>query len=64
MTRHPVPIVRRILAGDRARRRLRRRVDALIGFLNTHPDATRGTSDELRRLDDLVGEADVLRRAL
>jgi hypothetical protein len=39
-------------------------VDALIGFLSTHPDATRGTSVELRRLDDLVGEADVLRRRL
>jgi hypothetical protein len=56
--------VRRILAGDRARKRLRRRVDALIGFLNTHPDATRGTSVELRRLDDLEGEADVLRKML
>ena len=64
MTRHPDPTVRRILAGDRARKRLRRRVDALIAFLSTHPDVTRGTSPELRRLDDLVGEADVLRRAL
>jgi len=39
-------------------------VDALIAFLSTHPDVTRGTSDELRRLDDLEGEADALRRML
>jgi hypothetical protein len=64
MTRHPDPIVRRILAGDRARVRTRRRVDALLVFLATHPDATRGTSVELRRLDDLEGEADALRKML
>ena len=64
MTRHPDPIVRRILVERRAQVRLRRRVEALLAFIATHPDATRGTSVELRRLDDLEGEADALRRAL
>jgi hypothetical protein len=63
MTRHPDPIVRHILVYDRARARVRRRVAALIAYLDTlegilGPDAT------TRRLDDLLGEADRLRRAL
>lgn len=44
-------------------RRLRR-VMALIAYCDTHPDATRDNDAELRRLDDLVGEADQLRRRL
>jgi hypothetical protein len=39
-------------------------VDALLAFLDAHPDATGATSVELRRLDDLVGEADALRKML
>jgi hypothetical protein len=64
VTRNPDPIVRRILVERRAQVRHRRRVEALLAFIATHPDATRGTSSELRRLDDLEGEADALRRAL
>jgi len=64
MTRHPDPVVRRILAADRARRRVKRRTDSLLAYIETHPDAWRATDAELRRLDDLEGEADALRRAL
>ncbi len=64
MSRHPDPIVRRILVYDRAQARVRRRVAVLLAYLDGHPEATRGTDDALRRLDDLEGEADRLRRAL
>ena len=63
MTRHPDPIVRRILLRDRAQARVKRRVAALIAHLGW--DDTWGDPDaETRRLDDLLGEADKLRRAL
>ncbi len=62
MSRHPDPIVRRVLAYDRAQARVRRRVAALLAYLDAvpmrPPDATS------RRLDDLLGQADRLRRAL
>ena len=67
MTRHPDPIVRRILLRDRAQARVKRRVAALIAYLDTTAGrlgATRTTDPETRRLDDLLGEADRLRRAL
>jgi hypothetical protein len=62
VSRHPDPIVRRFLVYDRAQVRVKRRVAALIDYLDAvdmrHPDP------ETRRLDDLLGEADRLRRAL
>lgn len=60
MTRNP--IVRRILAYDRARARVRRRVAALIAYLDA--ETTVNSDAKLRRLDDLLGQADRLRRAL
>jgi hypothetical protein len=62
MTHHPDPIVRRILAYDRARARCNRRVVALLLYLDAVP--MRPMDAETRRLDDLLGEADALRRAL
>ena len=64
MSRHPDPLVRRCLVYDRALARTKRREELLLGYLYSHPEATRGTDDALRRLDDLEGEADRLRRAL
>ena len=64
MSAHPDPIIRRALAYDRARARVRRRVAALLAYIDAHPEATRATNPELRRLDDLEGEAGGLRRAL
>jgi hypothetical protein len=60
VSRHPDPIVRRILAYNRAQARVVRRVAALLDYL----DAGLGADAETRRLDDLLGEADKLRRAL
>jgi hypothetical protein len=62
MTRHPDPIVRRVFAYDRARARVRRRVAALIAYLDADP--MRPPDAVTRRLDDLLGQADRLRRAL
>lgn len=64
MTRRPDPIVRRVLLHDRARARTKRRVAALILYLEAYPDRTRDGWEALERLDDLVGEADALRRRL
>lgn len=65
MSRHPDPIVRRILAYDRAQARVKRRVAALIAYLDAGPmRPPRSPDAETRRLDDLLGEADQLRRAL
>ena len=64
MNRHPDPIVRRALAYDRARARVKRRALALIDYVDSHPDWEWGECPGLDRLDDLVGEADALRRAL
>ena len=61
MSRHTDPIVRRILVRDRAQVRVKRRVAALLAYLDANPWASRA---ETRRLDDLLGEADRLRRAL
>jgi hypothetical protein len=62
MSRHADPIVRRCLVYDRAQARVKRRVAALIAYLDAetmrHPDAV------TRRLDDLLGEADRLRKEL
>ena len=58
------PIIRRSLVYRRASARMRRRVAALIAHMDAHPDATRLTDASLARLDDLLGEADGLRRAL
>jgi hypothetical protein len=62
MTRHPDPIVRRILLRDRAQARVKRRVDALLDYVFRDPKLL--PDAEARRLDDLLGEADRLRRAL
>lgn len=62
MSRHPDPIVRRILAYRRAQARVERRVAALMAYLDT--ERMRPFDAETRRLDDLLGEADRLRRAL
>jgi hypothetical protein len=62
VTRHPDPIVRRILAYDRAHARVRRRVAALLAYLDAEP--MRSPDATTRRLDDLLGEADRLRRGL
>jgi hypothetical protein len=62
VTRHPDPIVRRVLAYDRAQARVRRRVAALIAYLDAEP--MRAPDAATRRLDDLLGQADRLRRAL
>ena len=64
MSRHPDPIVRRILARDRAQARVKRRVAALLDYIQANPDARRATDAESRRLDDLLGESDRLRRRL
>ena len=66
MSRHPDPIVRRCLIYDRAQARVRRRVAALIAYLDAVPVgyAWRPPDAETRRLDDLLGEADQLRRSL
>jgi hypothetical protein len=60
--RHPDPIVRRCLAYDRALVRVHRRVDNLLDYLNAEP--MRFSDAETGRLDDLLGQADRLRRAL
>ena len=59
--RHPDPIIRRALAYDRARARVRRRVALLLAYLDGRAATRPG---ELERLDDLLGEADATRRAL
>ena len=58
------PVVRRILARDRASARVRRRVVTMLDYVETHPEATRANSSAIRRLDDLLGEAGRLRNAL
>lgn len=58
------PDHRRIAARARARARGTRRVGALLDYLADHPEATRFEDPELRRLDDLVGEAGRLVREL
>ena len=62
MTRQPDPIVRRVLVYDRARARVGRRVAALLAYLDAEP--MRPSDATTRRLDDLLGQADRLRRAL
>ena len=62
MTRHPDPIIRRVLIYDRARARVRRRVAALLAYLDAEP--MRPPDAMTRRLDDLLGQADRLRRAV
>ena len=64
MSRHPDPIIRRILAYDRAQARVKRRVAALLTYIDAHPDACGERRNVLRRLDGLLGQADRLRRAL
>jgi hypothetical protein len=64
MTRHPDPTVRRILAYERAQARTKRRVAALLDYVGTGPLRPTLPDAETRRLDDLLGEADKLRRAL
>jgi uncharacterized protein Yka (UPF0111/DUF47 family) len=62
---HPLdPIYRRVPLRARAAARVQRRVDALLAYMDAHLEATRGTDATLRRLDDLEGEADRLRREL
>jgi hypothetical protein len=61
MTRHPDPIVRRLFVRDRAQARVKRRVAALVAYLDAD---TLYAEQVVRRLDDLLGEADRLRRAL
>jgi hypothetical protein len=63
VTRHPDPIVRRILVYDRAQARVKRRVAALIACLDAGPAWPKG-DPEIRRLYDLLGQADRLRKAL
>jgi len=63
VSRHPDPIVRRILVRDRAQARVKRRVAALLAYLNADNDAMPYDA-ETRRLDALLGEADRLRRRL
>lgn len=62
MSRQPDPIIRRVLLYDRASARLRRRVAALLAYLDADP--TRTPDASLRRLDDLLGEADRLKKGL
>jgi uncharacterized protein YijF (DUF1287 family) len=73
VTRDPDPIIRRVLIYDRARARVHRRVDNLLDYLNADckdmPACGDGTGTRppdamTRRLDDLLGQADRLRRAL
>ncbi|MCX7336324.1 MAG: hypothetical protein NTV85_32875, partial [Hyphomicrobiales bacterium] len=59
VVRHPDPIIRRALAYDRARARVRRRVALLRAYLDGRP-----RPGELERLEDLLGEADATRTAL
>ena len=62
--RHVDPLYRRhnlhVWAGIRARRR----AATLLAYLDAHPEATREAHAAIRRLDDLVGEAEQLRRKL
>jgi len=46
----------------RVNARLDRRCLAVLDYIREHPHATRTTDYALRHLDDLVGEADRLRR--
>ena len=62
MSRHPDPIVRRCLAYDRAQARVKRRVAALLAYLDAEP--MRPPDATTRRLDDLLGQADRMRRVL
>ena len=62
MSRHPDPIVRRCLAYDRAHTRVKRRVAALLAYLDAEP--MRPPDATTRRLDDLLGQADRMRRVL
>lgn len=48
---------RRILLRDRARRRVDRRIEKLLAYIQAHPASTRFTDSALARLDDLVGDA-------
>jgi hypothetical protein len=60
--RHSDPVLRRILAHERARARVRRRIAALLAYLDGEP--MRGADVTTRRLDDLLGQADRLMRDL
>jgi hypothetical protein len=64
VTRHPDPLYRRHFLYVRAQARVKRRVAAVLAFIDLHPDCTRGNCATLRRLDDLLGEAGALRGAL
>lgn len=55
---------RRIVLRERAMRRRAHRVANLLEYLADRPSATRYNDPELARLDDLIGEADRLVRAL
>lgn len=39
-------------------------MDAFLAYLKTDPYPRSGTGAELRRLDDMLGEADALRKRL
>lgn len=58
------PVYRSVALRRKAAGRLRRRVDAMLAYIATHPLWTRDTDPQIARLDDLVGEADSLRRRL
>lgn len=58
------PIYRKVKLRERARTRVRRRVDKLLAYIDAHPGATRDNDPQIERLDDLVGDADVLVRLL
>lgn len=58
------PLRRRVVLRAHAVFRVKRRVTALLAYIDAHPEATRDSDDALRRLDDLLGEAERLRKAL
>lgn len=58
------PLYRRHFAYDRASVRIKRRVTALLAYIEAHPQATCGNSATLRRLDDMLGQAERLRKTL
>ena len=57
-------ITRIVRLRPQARRRLARRIVALLAYIDANPAANRHTDSALARLDDLVGEAGKLRSAL
>ena len=59
--KHTDPLYRRHFLYDRASARTKRRVAAVLAYIDTHPRASRSTDAGLRRLDDLLGEAGELR---